>query len=1234
MKRSHKLSLLIPALAILIFMVALLLLVWQKSMDKRQDLHLAITNNLVDQLKIMDQDIQKVYQNFAGNTDKIFSDLQVETKYPFFILRKGKLIYWSDYRYQLYSRHLINNQPIQLLSLKNGFFLMTKLTLELEETTYQFASLMPLQVRPPVQNNYLKPYVNTQVFSHEDVKIYHSKSDRKHGVTIQDQYLFSVDFGPEYSLVHPKMNWTIVLLLTLSIIFTVYYLFVWVEVWTKQHPIRALAGLVIGILLVRFSMIYFEFPFALVELDLFNPKLFASSDINPSLGDFMLNTFSGLGVLVYIAWNRSLLNVKFLLDLNKPIKVLIIGLLCALSNLTLFTIFFAIRTVYINSQISLDITSTYSFNELLLSGLLLFTMLSVVYFFIAHYTIKLSVSIVKGATFYPLYGIMLGTILFVIWAWLFVEHPWIVTLINLTYLVLLYFSQLYKHLERISYLTFLYLFVCAFTCAILGAYSIYILEVDRDLDQKNRYATQLFIEDDNLAEYLLMEATKKIEKDLFVKNRMMSPFSSKEVILDKISRIFLSDYFDKFEVGVYLFDSRGQPFGVNDIKADHSSWKKDFMRNKYKTVYDNLYFVNEIDASYLQRYISFIKIKRRGLRVGFIIIDLKLKRFTPNTVYPELLVDNRFLNPYVNSNFSYAIFSDTYSNLLVTSSEGFNYNKDFDPNLFNRPDLFLEGLKFRGYHHLGVRGPSERNIVISSPIQPVSNLVSNFSFMFLTLIFSILIFIIVFALFLGIKQVKINYATKIQLYLNFAFFLPLFVVSIATLSLMSASYQENLNQDYFNKAEGVRRNLTSKIVGYNNNKLSKEDIANEISHMADFSENDINLYSLSGRLVASSQPQIFDNLLLSRFINPRALASIKENKNDRIILEESVGSLHYKSTYIAIKSFETGELLSIIGLPFFESKAVLNKQVISVLTNIINIFTFIFILAIVLSYFASRILTFPLNIITQRIKRISLSGHNEPIEWNSDDEIGLLVGEYNRMLENLEQSKNALAQSEKESAWREMAKQVAHEIKNPLTPMKLSLQHLSRMLRDKNGNKENLSEKPIHTLLNQIETLNDIATSFSTFAQMPEPKNERFELSSELKKTVEFYNNEYGPITTQFPKGNYFINGDKQLMGRIFSNIIINGVEAAKKHAHPKVDVNLVTKDHSSVLIEIKDNGEGIPPSIQEKIFIPNFSTKSTGSGLGLAIAKRGIEHAGGSIWFTTKKNLGTSFFIELPLVD
>ena len=365
-----------------------------------------------------------------------------------------------------------------------------------------------------------------------------------------------------------------------------------------------------------------------------------------------------------------------------------------------------------------------------------------------------------------------------------------------------------------------------------------------------------------------------------------------------------------------------------------------------------------------------------------------------------------------------------------------------------------------------------------------------------------------------------------------------------------------------------------------------------------------------------------------------ALGIIKEQENDQVILEEKVGSLIYKSAYVAVKSFETGELMGVLSIPFFDSQYELEEEIIDIVANIMILFSFIFLAILIVSYFASHILTFPLKYITQKIKRTSLSVYNEPLVWNTKDEIGLLVGEYNRMLENLEESKNALTKSEKESAWREMAKQVAHEIKNPLTPMKLTLQHLNRILHEEKETDKDTIDRSINTLLQQIDTLSDIATSFSAFAQMPIPKQEPYEIVSVLKRTVLLFENEKNAdIHIQHVKEEVYVEGDKQLMGRIFSNLIINGIQSVPASRNARVDIKLEVKG-DALFLQFKDNGEGIAEEIREKVFVPNFSTKYAGSGIGLAIAKRGIEHAGGSIWFETEVGAGTVFYISLPIVS
>jgi signal transduction histidine kinase len=330
-----------------------------------------------------------------------------------------------------------------------------------------------------------------------------------------------------------------------------------------------------------------------------------------------------------------------------------------------------------------------------------------------------------------------------------------------------------------------------------------------------------------------------------------------------------------------------------------------------------------------------------------------------------------------------------------------------------------------------------------------------------------------------------------------------------------------------------------------------------------------------------------------------------------------------------VKSLENGEVLGIVGIPFFGSKQRYEKRVIDVLSKIMQAFAFILIGLLAISYFSARTLTAPLRLIRQKIRQVSFQENNEPLDYVSDDEIGLLVSEYNKMLVTLEESKQALSKKEKESAWREMAKQVAHEIKNPLTPMKLNIQQLERLL----GNNEERTKRTIRTLLNQIDTLSEIATSFSNFAEMPIPKEEIFDVATALRQVVHLHDNpKKVKLISEIPDSPVLIIGDKQLLGRVFNNLIINGIQSIPTEKEPKVNIKLsLTRKTATVCI--RDNGSGIPEDIQEKVFVPNFTTKTSGSGIGLAISKRAIEHLGGKIWFETKINEGTTFYIEMPLM-
>src|SRR5690606_13629727 len=287
-----------------------------------------------------------------------------------------------------------------------------------------------------------------------------------------------------------------------------------------------------------------------------------------------------------------------------------------------------------------------------------------------------------------------------------------------------------------------------------------------------------------------------------------------------------------------------------------------------------------------------------------------------------------------------------------------------------------------------------------------------------------------------------------------------------------------------------------------------------------------------------------------------------------------------------------------------------------VLANILNVFAVVFIALIVLSYVVSEWLTFPLHFITRSLSRTSLTKTNQPLRWDARDEIGMMVKEYNQMLYKLSESKAELEQSQRERAWREIAQQVAHEIKNPLTPMKLTLQQLERQLENGDDVQEKIP-RALDSLTSEVDTLNEIASSFSTFAKMPVPDIQRAELAGLIERIGDLHAPS-AAISFRHPTGDVDVLGDPQLLGRVLSNLILNAFQAARPGTPIRVDISL-ERVEDVWRISFRDNGKGIDPKVADRVFVPHFSTKRSGSGLGMAISRQGIEQMNGSIRFTSR---------------
>jgi len=395
---------------------------------------------------------------------------------------------------------------------------------------------------------------------------------------------------------------------------------------------------------------------------------------------------------------------------------------------------------------------------------------------------------------------------------------------------------------------------------------------------------------------------------------------------------------------------------------------------------------------------------------------------------------------------------------------------------------------------------------------------------------------------------------------------------------------------------------------------------------------DVNIYDPNGNLKISSQPYYYSKGLLSRKADPAAYFKLSREYLVQTIEDEKVGTRSYMSIYVPVRDGD-GKTYAYLNIPYFTSQDELKQEISNFLVTLINLNAFIFLIAGLIAFFVTGRITSSFSIISDKMKEIKLGKSNEVIVWDRNDEIGELVQEYNKMVKKLEESASLLARSEREGAWREMARQVAHEIKNPLTPMKLSIQYLQKAVDSNSPDTKDISQRVAKTLVEQIDYLSNIASDFSSFANIGNPRLEKVNLAEALYSVVALFSMyEEGSIEYEKTR-NVFLMADKTQLNRLFTNLLRNALESASDDKQSVVKIDYSVKIHT-VLIRIQDNGEGVPLELQDKIFYPNFTTKTSGTGLGLAMCKSIVEQMKGHIWFETEQGKGSTFFVELPVLS
>ena len=480
-----------------------------------------------------------------------------------------------------------------------------------------------------------------------------------------------------------------------------------------------------------------------------------------------------------------------------------------------------------------------------------------------------------------------------------------------------------------------------------------------------------------------------------------------------------------------------------------------------------------------------------------------------------------------------------------------------------------------------------------------------------------------------------RWSLRVRIFLSLIFITLIASLLIAVVSIYQFNREaKEYHQDRLERKENSVKEHINYILANTTYPLNTENLPlifrERIHELANIHGLEINIYNLNGHLLKSSKAA-FSVDTISQNIPSNILKVIRSTAEKRYVDLRSENGKKYRSSYSYIKDTKF-KPLGILNLPHIEDDGYYEKELNNFLMRFTQVYSFMLLISIIIAYFLSSYITKSIKEVSDRIKETRLNEVNQKIDLgDSPQEISQLVHAYNDMVEDLDESAAKLAQKEREEAWREMAKQVAREIKNPLTPMRLTVQSFQRKFDPTAPNiREKLNEYS-DTLIQQIDTMTSVASAFSSFASMPAQQNETLNVVKIVQLALEIFNENY--ITFHADEPRIVTRMDRTQLIRIITNLVKNATQAIPDdEPNPMVDVRIYREGDIAKIV-VKDNGKGIGNEDRNRIFEPKFTTKSSGMGLGLGIIKNIVENYHGTITFTSQPGWGTVFLVTLPII-
>jgi len=981
----------------------------------------------------------------------------------------------------------------------------------------------------------------------------------------------------------------------------------------RGYPLLGTASFIVLLFLLRWAVLAFIPAAPFDRLPLFDPATYATSFAFPSLGDLFINaTLLAIGMGFLHRHTKRHFNGK----LSIPIAIVIWAALLAGSAWVTQMIIGLVN----DSSVDLDLFHVQRLNFASGIGLVSIAIIFGAWLLL----VDAGVQVLRGSTFRKT-NWWIGTI--TISASILIHQHFGIrdTLLFLwpVPLVLLLF-----HMNG-TRARFIHVLVGLSVLSIITSHVLTKYTHAREHRERLVLAERLSVREDPVVELLFREVAPELRSDpeLYALISSNTPCNMGE--LDAaVRQAHFGGYWDRYDVRVFAYDAQGRPRCSAEGNVPRSLAEESSIYLDHTAVADmsDLFFdQGGIEGPYYHVRVAVMASENSA--PGQLIIELHPRSATQSLGFPELLLagDDQLTRR-----------TDQYA--LARYEQGLLVDRSNAPGipLHWERDLGSDGTTWfieDGFEFLAKGSEKGTLLVLGLPLPGLVDRATTFSYLFALFSAMLALVLLVRTLWVVRGLPPMGIAAKVRTALLLFTIVGLLVFAYGAQHLLTTQYAQRTEAKGLEKARSAHMELQQKLDG--RSALTSERsryLEHLLAQLSNALFTDIAVYDLHGRLLASSRPQIFSAGLLGPRMDAVAYARIVIGQAGSFVHQEAIGTATYQSAYLPLQD-RKGKVLGYLALPSFADQRQQEQERADVLVAVVNLFVLFFALSVLVAVFISNWTTRPLDILKQALGAVALGGTNKPIRYRGKDEVGQLVEVYNRKVEELRDSAEKLARSERETAWREMAQQVAHEIKNPLTPMKLSIQHFQRTWTPDAPDADQKLERFSTGLVQQIDALSGIANAFGDFARMPRAKPEDLDLGEVADKALAVFS---GTPNVQFTlerknTGPFPIHADREQLLRVFNNLLKNAMQAVPDDRMADIRI-VLARDKTSAIVEIHDNGTGIAEADRERIFQPNFTTKSSGMGLGLAMVQRIVEAAGGKVWFDTAEAMGTTFFVALPL--